>query len=132
MILPVIKVMKAIGYERAIVLYGGIKGSDKGIDEASVSGPTLCAELFDNGKINEYEFSPADFGMKCHDPLRLAPAYDIQNEAKDFVDLMQGKQSGARKDAALLNAGLVYYIAGLTDDIKSGLFTGLRISFFGA
>ncbi len=121
MILPVIKVMKAIGYERAIVLYGGIKGSDKGIDEASVSGPTHCAELFDNGTIDEYELFPADFGMECHDPLKLAPAHDIQNEAKDFVGLMQGQQSGARKDAALLNAGLVYYIAGVADDIKSGI-----------
>ena len=49
MILPVIKAMKAIGYRRALVLYGSIDDSDKGMDEASVCGTTYCAELSENG-----------------------------------------------------------------------------------
>lgn len=121
MVMPVANVMKAIGYERAVVLHGGIENSDKGMDEASVSGPTFCAEFSGDGRIQNYLFSPSDFGMKHHDPLDLSPADDIQLEAKGFVNLIKGEQDGARKDAAVLNAGLVYYIAGLTDDIKGGI-----------
>jgi anthranilate phosphoribosyltransferase len=58
MILPVIRVMRAIGYERAIVLYGTIDGSDKGMDEASVCGPTHCAALDPRGEIREYTLNP--------------------------------------------------------------------------
>jgi hypothetical protein len=38
MILPVIRVMRAIGYGKALVVYGTIDGSEKGMDEASVCG----------------------------------------------------------------------------------------------
>ncbi len=121
MMIPVVNVMKAIGYRRAIVLYGGIENSDKGMDEASVSGTTDCAELFDDGRIATFSFSPQDFGLKSHDPLFLVPSPDIQSEAKAFVDLISGRKNGARKDAAILNAGLIYYIAGVSEDIKSGI-----------
>ncbi len=121
MIMPVIKTMKAIGYKRAIVLHGSIKNSDKGMDEASVSGPTFCAELSENGRIDKSEFFPSDFGLRCHNPSNLTPANNIKQESKDFVSLIEGKDNGARTDAALMNAGLVYYIADLSDDIKSGI-----------
>ena len=63
MILPVIRVMKEIGYERALVFYGGIDDSDRGMDEASVCGPTFCAKLEPNTGIREFRFRPEDFGI---------------------------------------------------------------------
>ncbi len=121
MILPVTRVMKAIGYQRAVVLYGTIDGSDKGMDEASVCGTTFCAELSDNGQIREFSFQPGQVGLNCHDPVQLMPANDISQEAKRFVSLIRGKSNGARKEAAILNAGLIFYTAGKVDSIQGGI-----------
>ncbi|MGD9246424.1 MAG: anthranilate phosphoribosyltransferase [Desulfobacteraceae bacterium] len=121
MIRPVINVMKAIGYQRAVVLHGGIDGSDKGMDEASVCGTTFCAELKDNGKIREFSFRPGDVGLNCHDPVQLSPDKQICQEAKRFVSLIRGKDNGARKEAAMLNAGLIFHTAGKADTIRDGI-----------
>ncbi|MEA1968388.1 MAG: anthranilate phosphoribosyltransferase [Thermodesulfobacteriota bacterium] len=121
MIIPVIRVMKAIGYKRAIVLHGGVAGSDKGMDEASVCGTTWCAELSENGAISEYSFAPARFGMGMHDSLDLAPQDTIEMESKRFVALIQGRENGARREAAILNAGLIYYLADRADTIDHGI-----------
>ena len=121
MILPVAKVMQAIGYQRAVVLYGSIDGSDKGMDEASVCGTTFCAELSNNGKISEFSIRPEQLGLNCHDPGELIPADEISQEAKRFVSLIRGNSNGARKEAAILNAGLIFYAAGKVDSIRAGI-----------
>ncbi len=121
MILPVAKVMQAIGYKRAVVLHGGINGSDLGMDEASVCGTTWCAEIAENGDINEYRFSPEDFSLKIHEPFELAPEKDISLEARRFASLISGKENSARRDAAILNAGLIFYIAGQAENIEDGM-----------
>jgi anthranilate phosphoribosyltransferase len=131
MILPVIKAMKAIGYRRALVLYGSIDGSDKGMDEASVCGTTYCAELLENGEISEFTFRPEQFGLSSHDPVDLSPANDIRREAKKFVSLIRGKSKGARTEAALLNAGLIFYIASKADSIGLGIEKAASALFSG-
>jgi anthranilate phosphoribosyltransferase len=132
MIMPVAKVMKAIGYRRAVVLYGSIDGSDQGMDEASVCGTTFCAELTHKGDIRQYSFRPEHIGLNCHDPAGLLAADDISREAKRFVSLIRGKSNGARKAAVLLNAGLIYYAAGKADKIKDGIGKALSALTDGA
>ena len=110
MILPVIRVMKEIGYERALVFYGGIDHSDRGMDEASVCGPTFCAELKENKEIHELRFRPEDFGMETEPPEPLAPSHELDREARDFVSLLRGTKNGARAKAVALNAGLIFHV----------------------
>ncbi len=121
MIVPVAKVMHAIGYQRAIVLYGAIDGSNMGMDEASVCGPTFCAEISETGKIEEYVFTPQDFAMGNYPPHDLGPEKNIMLESKRFVSLILGKDRTARREAALLNAGLIFYISGQAKTIKKGI-----------
>jgi anthranilate phosphoribosyltransferase len=121
MILPVANVMRAIGYQRALVLYGSIDGSDKGMDEASVCGATFCAELSESGEIREFSIRPEAVGLSCHDPAELVPDKEIGREAKRFVSLIQGKSNGARNEAAILNAGLIFYAAGKVESIRAGI-----------
>jgi anthranilate phosphoribosyltransferase len=121
MVRPVAKVMKAIGYQRAVVLYGSIDGSDKGMDEASVCGTTYCAELANDGDIREFSFRPEQIGLNRYDPVGLLPVGDIDREAKRFVSLIRGRSNGARKAATLLNAGLIFYVAGKADRIRDGV-----------
>jgi anthranilate phosphoribosyltransferase len=121
MVRPVANVMKAIGYQRAVVLYGSIDGSDQGMDEASVCGSTFCTELTDGGELREFSFRPEDVGLNCHDPVQLVPDRDIGREAKRFVSLIRGKSNDARKAAAMLNAGLIFYTAGKAGNIQDGI-----------
>jgi anthranilate phosphoribosyltransferase len=121
MILPVIEVMQAIGYRRAIVLYGAIDASDKGMDEASVCGLTHCAELTEEGAINSFSFRPEDFGFRTYAAEELTPEARIADETRRFVALMGARENGARSRAAILNAGLIYYVAGRIDSIEGGV-----------
>lgn len=127
MITPALTVMKTIGYKRALVVYGMVDGSEKGMDEASVCGTTHVSELKENGDINEFSFRPEDMGLGFHTPDDLSPADTIENEACRFVALITGKTNGARRDAALLNAGLIYYIAGQASDIPTGIKKASRM-----
>lgn len=121
MLLPVVKVMKKIGFNRALVIYGEIDNMNKGMDEASVCGTTHCAELKGNGTIKEYTFRPTDFDLKIHNAEMLVPIPEIQSEVKQFVGLITGSENGARRDAAILNAGLIYYIADKSKNIHEGI-----------
>jgi len=118
---PVIEVMRAIGYHRAIVLHGAIDDSDKGMDEASVCGMTYCAELSQSGDIKTYTFRPEDFGLAVYHAGELQPESRIADEARRFVALMRARENGARSRATILNAGLIYYVAGRADSLEEGV-----------
>ena len=126
MIVPVVQVMKAIGFKRALVVHGSIDGSDKGMDEASVCGTTWCAELTEKGEISRYRLHPKDFSLECHDPGALAPEGDIINEPARFVELIRGREKGPRYDAAILNAALIFYVTGKATTIDAGLECAAR------
>jgi anthranilate phosphoribosyltransferase len=120
-ILPVVNVMKAIGFKRALVLYGAIDDSPLGMDEASVCGTTYCAELTTNGDIQEFTFRPSDFGLGAYAPSELSTIPDITTEARRFVALITGRETGVRTEAVLLNAGLLFYVTGKAETIAGGI-----------
>lgn len=123
MIDPVIRVMKAIGYQRALVCHGAVDGTDKGMDEASVCGPTWCAELAEDGSIREYRLTPAELGFDRHEPGDLVPESDPQQETRRFVALIRGQENGtsARRQALVLNTALILNLAGKTASIEAGM-----------
>lgn len=120
-VLPVVNVMQAIGYRRAIVLHGSIDNSDLGMDEASVCGTTHCAELTADGRIEQYELRPDSCGVTLHAPETLTPASDRTSEAQRFVALLKGHENGARRDATLINAGLLFQVAGKAATLSDGV-----------
>jgi anthranilate phosphoribosyltransferase len=121
MIRPVVEVMQEIGYKSAIVLHGGIHHSDKGMDEASVCGITHCARITENNGIEEFTIDPEKLGLAVKDPYELAPEKDIETESRRFAALLSNKEQGARKDAALLNAGLIFLAAGRSTTLDEGI-----------
>src|SRR4029078_11237374 len=62
------RVLQRLGSRRVIIVHG-----TEGLDEISVSGPTLVAELRD-GRIEEYTITPQDFGLKPADPHAIRVA----------------------------------------------------------
>ncbi|MBU0462737.1 MAG: anthranilate phosphoribosyltransferase [Proteobacteria bacterium] len=121
MILPVANVMQEIGYTSAIVLHGSIDESDKGMDEASVCGITHCAQISEKGWINEFIIDPKKLGLAVKDYNDLAPEKDIETESKRFAALLNNRENSARKDAALLNAGLIFLVADRATSLEDGI-----------
>ena len=122
-ILSVIRVMKAIGYRRALVFHGEVDGTGTGMDEASVCGTTWCAELNEQGHIHEFTLEPSQLGLSPHDPAALCPESDLDKESRRFVALIRGEEngSGARRQAIVLNTALILKVAGKTETIASGM-----------
>lgn len=121
MIVPVAKVMKEIGYQRALIIHGSVGDTGLGMDEASVCGVTYGAKFFEDGRIEEFVIEPGMFHMGSHPYGELRPSSDIVSESKRFVALLNNRESGARKEAALLNAGLIFYAANQSNSIEDGV-----------
>ncbi|WP_136795238.1 anthranilate phosphoribosyltransferase [Desulfosediminicola ganghwensis] len=120
LLMPVARVMDSIGYLDAMVMYGSIEGSDKGMDEASVCGTTYGVRLH-GGTLTEFSFTPEDCGLIQHQPEELAPETDRQEAAKQMLALLAGQINGAKRDAILLNSACIFHLRGLCTTMKEGV-----------
>ncbi len=118
MIKPVSDVMQEIGYKNAIVLHGCIDKSDKGMDEASVCGITHCLQISEGHETRDFIIDPEKFGLASKQYDDLLPEKNIQTEAKRFAELLINRDRGVRRDAAILNAGLIFFAAGKTGTLE--------------
>jgi anthranilate phosphoribosyltransferase len=120
MIMPTIRTMKEIGYERAFVVHGLDANGQKGLDELSTIGTTYAAELHEDGTITESKIEFADLGIKRPDEKEILCHLDKDREALLMLRLLTGEDRGARKDIVCLNAAPVLYISGKAKDLKDG------------
>ena len=107
------KVLQKLGSEHVLVVHG-----EDGMDEISITGRTFVAELKDN-IIKEYTIEPSLYNLKTGS-LKDIVVEDSSNSKKIILDILNGELSVAR-DITLLNAGAAIYIAGLADNINSGI-----------
>lgn len=113
-LLPVIaEVLHALGVERALVVAG-----EDGLDELTVTGASLVAELRD-GQITQYSIKPMDMGLSTYDIVALAGG-DANMNATIIREVFAGKR-GATRDIVLLNAGAILYLAEQTETIEAGV-----------
>jgi anthranilate phosphoribosyltransferase len=120
LILPVAEVMQAIGYTDALVIYGAIAGSEKGMDEASVCGTTSGVRL-QNRVLKEFSFQPEDCGLPIHRPESLRPDGDRNTAAVKMYQLLAGRGHAARLDAVILNSALVFFVKNMVVTILEGV-----------
>jgi len=118
---PVARVMKEIGYKKAIVMHGLDKDGVYGMDEASTLGITIVAELKENGDIENYYIGPEQLGIKPANRASLAPLNNIHEEALRFVGLLSGHQNGPCTDIICLNAALILYLMDVCTSFAEGL-----------
>jgi anthranilate phosphoribosyltransferase len=107
------RVLQALGMEHALVVHGR-----EGLDEISVEGATLVAELKD-GTVREYEIHPNDFGIDT----AASSSFKVANadESKQMVTDVLDNRPGAAHDIVCLNAGATLYVAGVAADIAAGV-----------
>jgi anthranilate phosphoribosyltransferase len=114
---PLANVLKRLGSEHVMVVH-----SDDGLDEFSLAGPTLVAEL-KGGEIAEYRVSPRDLDLQMQDLSGLSVA--SPEESLALIDDALGKRRGdcAQKaaDMIALNAGAAIYVSGIAGTFADGV-----------
>jgi len=107
------RVLQRLGARRALVVHGR-----DGLDEITLAGGTLVAELRD-GKIDEYEILPGEFGLAMADlgAIRV----DSPEQSKTMLMQVLDDRAGTARDIVLLNAGAALYAAESAASIADGI-----------
>lgn len=100
-----------LGTEAALVVSG-----EEGLDELSGAGPSVVAAIGDVGV--PLRIAPEDAGLPRH-PIAALRGGDPAYNAAALRRLLQG-ETGAYRDAVLLNAAAALVIAGRAGDLRSG------------
>lgn len=107
------KVLMNLGVKGAMIVYGG------GLDEITVSGLTTVCEVRDK-KIIKYDINPEDYGIKIAPKSEIVGGTPKEN-AQITLDILTGKEQGAKRDIVLLNAGCAIYCTGAAASISDGI-----------
>lgn len=105
--------LKKLGRKKAMVVHGS------GADELCTWGINKVALLDEDGKINEFAFSPEEVGIKRSNLNEVKGGKPKEN-AIIALRILNGEK-GPKRDIVLLNAGAVFMIAGKTKTIKEGI-----------
>jgi anthranilate phosphoribosyltransferase len=112
----VAEVLRQLGTEHALVVHGPF-----GVDELLPAPGNLAVEVRrDVSGIHELPIEPESLGLGPVGEDELAGG-DAQANARWIADLLEGKASGAARDAVLLNAAAVFYVAGAAGDLAEGV-----------
>lgn len=111
---PLAQVLINLGVRRGMVVYG----QDK-LDEISLSAPTTVCE-FKDGWFKSYTIKPEGFGFNSCSKQDLVGGTPQENAAIT-LNILQGKEKGAKRNTVLLNAGAALYIGGKADSFNDGV-----------
>ncbi|CAN5734123.1 anthranilate phosphoribosyltransferase [soil metagenome] len=120
----VAEVLRALGTERAFVVYG-----DR-IDELPLDGSGVILDVSPGG-IERRTVGPAESGL----PLASTDALlggDPQRNAAIISDVFLGRGTAPQRDAVALNAGAALEVAGRASDLREGVALALETIAGGA
>ena len=107
------RVLKELGSKHVMVVHG-----EDGLDEITLSGPTLVAEL-KHGFVTEFKIEPKQFGLD-NAPIEAIKAAD-KEASKQMVLSVLNNEPGPAKDIVMLNAGAAIYVSGVANDLWAGV-----------
>ena len=97
------QVLANLGVTRGVAVCG-----EDGLDEITLTGETDVYEIR-FGKITSYTISPEQFGLtRC--PLEELIGGTPEENAQITMDILTGKEIGAKRDVVLMNAGMSLYL----------------------
>ena len=97
------QVLSNLGVKRGMA----VCGSD-GLDEITLTGPTHCCEIRD-GELKSFDITPEQFGFTPCELSELIGGTPEEN-AKITEDILTGKETGAKRNVVLMNAGIALYL----------------------
>jgi len=110
---PLAQVLCNLGVKSAMVVHG-----TDGLDEISLSAPTFVCEVKD-GWVRSYTITPEQFGVARCQPDDLQGGTPTEN-AEILKAVLQG-ETGAKRNAAILNAAAAMFITGRYESIEAAV-----------
>ncbi|MDD3569882.1 MAG: anthranilate phosphoribosyltransferase [Lachnospiraceae bacterium] len=107
---PLAQVLSNLGVKRGMAIYGD------GLDEATVTGKTTICEI-NNGTLTTYEIEPQELGLGIYSLDEIKGGTPAEN-AQITLDILSGKEKGAKLDIVILNSALALYCADKGKTIK--------------
>ena len=117
---PLAQVMAELGVNRGMVVYG-----QDSLDEISMCAPTSVCEIKE-GWFQSYEITPEQFGYERCEKSQLTGGSPEEN-AEITMDILEGREKGAKRQAVCLNAGASLYITGKAASIEEGVRLAERL-----
>jgi anthranilate phosphoribosyltransferase len=110
---PMAEALQRLGARRALVVHG-----DGGLDELSVSGPTLVADTVGPGaEVVEYRVGPEDAGLD-RGPLEALRGGSPEENAAIALAVLGG-EPGPRRAVVVLTAAAALWAAGAAPDLAA-------------
>ncbi|GAC1658900.1 MAG: anthranilate phosphoribosyltransferase [Acidobacteriaceae bacterium] len=112
------RALALLNVQRAFVVHGR-----DGLDEITISGPTLVAEV-NAGDTRTYEMSPEDFGLPIA-PLEHIMGGDVHENARIILSILDNQNSGpeaeAKLNVVLLNSAAALAAARIAPTIQDAI-----------
>lgn len=117
-----IAVLKEIGMEGALAPFGMADGMGRelGMDEFSLAGPTRVTELR-KGRVETYELSPEDFGVKRTAFEKIASRGSAAENAQAILGVLRGEYDTPLADFFCINAAAALTISDVARDWAHGV-----------
>lgn len=106
---PMAQALALLGTKNAWVVHG-----TDGLDEITLSGETLVAEVFGN-KLRFFKITPEDFGLQRADIKHLKTDSPEQS-AKIIRDVLASQRRDEARSLVILNAAAALIVGGITDE----------------
>jgi anthranilate phosphoribosyltransferase len=116
-----IQVLKLLGRKRAIVVYG-----EPGIDEFSISGPSIYWLLNEKGEISVHHIDVGIIGIQRRE-FNLVPGGDAKVNKELFYKILEGDECDGLLDMVALNAGAAIHVLGRSVTIIDGCNTAREL-----
>ncbi len=114
MLEPMARVLSNLGVKKGMVVYGQEK-----LDEISICGPTsVCC--FKDGQFKMDTITPEAVGLKRGAEGNLLGGTPQENAAITRA-ILEGKERGAKRDAAVINAAAALFVAGKAGSMKEAV-----------
>ncbi|MCD5360438.1 MULTISPECIES: anthranilate phosphoribosyltransferase [Chromobacterium] len=107
------RVLKQLGSRHALIVHG-----QDGLDELTLSGPSMVAELKD-GQIEEYLLDPRELGFEFAELKQLRA--ETAAASRDILLAVLNQETGPARDIVILNAAAAIYTAGVSPSLADGV-----------
>jgi anthranilate phosphoribosyltransferase len=116
---PVAETLSMLGCGSALVVHGS------GLDEVAIHAETTAARL-SGGAVEMITITPEGAGL-VRRRLEETRGGGVEENAGFLRDVLEGRDTGARSEAAALNAGALMWIAGRSADLKTGVEEAMAV-----
>jgi anthranilate phosphoribosyltransferase len=123
----VLRIMRAIGYRRAMVVHGYDSDGQKGMDEISTLGETTVEEFFPDGRKTSYRIIPEELGLDRATYESIAAQGDVDKEAVRFMQVISGADHRECIDLVCANAGAILYVADQENNLPADVASGREL-----